>query len=923
MKSFDSRQVPEAKREALAWRIRNLSDVKMPNLESWNDKPCDLHAKGWTRTYLGEDGSPVTEEVTDEPKPGCRQCGASLRAHQRVGALWLYYKKKALLADTVGLGKTYVLAGLLSLMTETGELGKPSKGGKGGAIIVPRAPALHQWAGELKRVLPDMKIMVADVSAAKRKKIYMSDWDILLVGPETFRNDYKEIAKFPRSILVTDDVDPMRNAQTQTSRALDFVGERTDRYVITSGTPLQKKLPEMHQVTDAIGGKKIFGSLKDFTKMYVKMDKVPAINPKTGERFTRKKITGYHNLDDFKTKLAPLVLRRTAKDVKDVKLPVIQPNDIYLELYPRQRKKYQELQKGVVRLLKEEGELVKNVTALSRIHYGAAICAGLAALGEEDAPGTSVKIDYLMQMIGEDGDLGEEKVVVFANLKHDQPLDSGVLTPTGWTRMGDIREGDVVISADGTPTAVTGVMPKGVNPVYQVTFDDGTTAESSESHLWQFRSGRKRYVKGSGRAATKYALEDWRVGSLADMRATMEADAKTASAGPSKYRPHIPLLSEPVQYEESAALPLHPYLLGVILGDGWTGGKQSQPGFCTTDPEIAKRVRSVLPAGVGMTEHTRRGSLVSYRFGGTVEERDSLGRLARRNAIGAAIDSLGLTGTKSHTKFIPEAYKRASVEDRMELVRGLMDTDGNERGQFVVVSELLAADLAEVARSLGAWSSFRPSKSGDTLTWTTMIATDKFDIAHLERKKYRTTSRLVKRVVSIEYSRSTETQCLEVAHSSHLYVTDGMTLTHNTVRVIQQRMRDAGIGFVTIWGEETDKSKRMEAQNRFWDDPNCRVLIGTRAIEQSLNLQVSRHLVNVDMILNPARMEQLAGRVRRQGSEYSQVFVHNLLTTDTQEQRYMEMIETEAALSGHVWEEQSELFKAISSTDLLKLISGG
>ena len=115
---------------------------------------------------------------------------------------------------------------------------------------------------------------------------------------------------------------------------------------------------------------------------------------------------------------------------------------------------------------------------------------------------------------------------------------------------------------------------------------------------------------------------------------------------------------------------------------------------------------------------------------------------------------------------------------------------------------------------------------------------------------------------------------------------------------------------------------RRAAQEQFWEDPECRVLIGTRAIEQSLNLQVSRHLINIDMILNPARMEQLAGRIRRDGSAYQHVFVHNLLTVGTQEERYLPLLEREAALSSHIWDENSELFQALDAQALLRLISG-
>jgi SNF2 family DNA or RNA helicase len=144
----------------------------------------------------------------------------------------------------------------------------------------------------------------------------------------------------------------------------------------------------------------------------------------------------------------------------------------------------------------------------------------------------------------------------------------------------------------------------------------------------------------------------------------------------------------------------------------------------------------------------------------------------------------------------------------------------------------------------------------------------------------------------------------------------------NSVRAMQYRLREEKIGFVTVWGEENDKRKRFEAQERFWRDPECRVLIGTKAIEQSLNLQVARHLINLDIILNPSRMQQLAGRIRRDGSQYSHVFVHNLLTVNTQEARYMPMLEREQALADFIWDENNQLFNALDPIALLHLISG-
>jgi SNF2 family DNA or RNA helicase len=144
----------------------------------------------------------------------------------------------------------------------------------------------------------------------------------------------------------------------------------------------------------------------------------------------------------------------------------------------------------------------------------------------------------------------------------------------------------------------------------------------------------------------------------------------------------------------------------------------------------------------------------------------------------------------------------------------------------------------------------------------------------------------------------------------------------NSVRALQERFRQNRIGFETVWGEEPNRDARKRSQDRFWDDPNCKVLIGTQSIEQSLNLQVSRHLVNMDMIMNPKRMEQLAGRIRRDGSAHKHVWVHNLLTTNTQEERYLPLLERESALADFVWDENNELFNALPPMTLMQLITG-
>jgi SNF2 family DNA or RNA helicase len=143
----------------------------------------------------------------------------------------------------------------------------------------------------------------------------------------------------------------------------------------------------------------------------------------------------------------------------------------------------------------------------------------------------------------------------------------------------------------------------------------------------------------------------------------------------------------------------------------------------------------------------------------------------------------------------------------------------------------------------------------------------------------------------------------------------------NGVRSLQARLQRAGVGFETIWGEDRDKSLRAIAQERFWSDDNCRVMIGTQAIEQSLNFQCARHLVNFDLIPNPARMEQLVGRIRRDGSAHPHVYVHNLLTANTHESRLLAKLEVEQALIDAVWDEKSDLFAGLTPLQMMQLIA--
>ena len=148
-----------------------------------------------------------------------------------------------------------------------------------------------------------------------------------------------------------------------------------------------------------------------------------------------------------------------------------------------------------------------------------------------------------------------------------------------------------------------------------------------------------------------------------------------------------------------------------------------------------------------------------------------------------------------------------------------------------------------------------------------------------------------------------------------------------SISTLQQRLAAEDIGYATIWGVEPDPDARKEEMDRFWNDPKCRVMIISVSGERSLNLQNASILVMWDMQLNPARVNQLAGRVRRAGSKNKKVYVFELLHTDTQEERYITALAARQALFDVVYDVEvsdegsdNMLIEKLDPEQLLRLI---
>lgn len=358
-----------------------------------------------------------------------------------------------------------------------------------------------------------------------------------------------------------------------------------------------------------------------------------------------------------------------------------------------------------------------------------------------------------------------------------QPVFTKVLTPNGFQPIGQLRVGDFVIGSDGKPTEVLGIYPQGFKEIYRVSSQDGSSTLASGDHLWSVATQDDRR-RG----------KPWRVLQTKEMIGNLRAAHY--------HRYELPLLSAPVDFE-SRPVPLDPYALGLLLGDGCLTCKTT-PSFATTDPELAESLGRLIP-GI----EVRRKSAVDY-----VLNRSPSQVATRTNPVTSVLRQLGLAGLRSAGKFIPRDYLLNSPEVRLALLQGLLDSDGGPvtqqgrtcRIQFTTVSARLRDDAVFLVQSLGgiAYWRTRPAegrKPGLARGREVQHRSDAYTLDlrlpegvvpfRLARKaaKYDVTGggRPVRFVDRIEPAGTEEAVCIQVAAADSLYVTEDFLLTHNTL----------------------------------------------------------------------------------------------------------------------------------------------
>ena len=347
-------------------------------------------------------------------------------------------------------------------------------------------------------------------------------------------------------------------------------------------------------------------------------------------------------------------------------------------------------------------------------------------------------------------------------------LDTEVATPEGFKKMADINAGSTVFGADGKPSKVIVESEIFNKPMYAVHFEDGAVVKASGDHIWTVQTKESRRRHGG-----------WFNTTTEQMAAGFFSDRKDGKGREYKYR--VPM-NAPVEYPEQDLI-VDPYTLGVWLGNG----SAEKAVITSGDQDVEEMIRNLEQCGHKCEVHrySHRAPSISID---AVEKKYTR---TTGNQFKNGLRDLGVL----QNKHIPEKYLHGSIQQRWELLKGLMDTDGycSKAGEceFSQKSETLTDQFMELVASLGIKATKKEKQIKlNGKTFGAFIVSFYTDKAHscfkLERKHERLKDELAPRmkaksIVNIERIPDEPSKCIAITNESHLYLVGRkFTATHNT-----------------------------------------------------------------------------------------------------------------------------------------------
>lgn len=372
-----------------------------------------------------------------------------------------------------------------------------------------------------------------------------------------------------------------------------------------------------------------------------------------------------------------------------------------------------------------------------------------------------------------------------------QPLYSKVFTKNGYKEIGSLKINDETYGEDGSLHKVLGVFPQGTKDIYEVTFSDGSSTRSCDEHLWVYQFPQDK-AKNIFRTNTLYEI--------------MKLDLyKMTNRGDKNWQIFIPL-TKPIEMKD-VQLNIDAYAMGLLLGDG--GFTSSSIIFSNSEKDVIEKLELSLGSQYELSKHKD-----SNDYSIIDKDLKNNGTFGIRNNLKQELSNMKLLGLKSNEKFIPKEYLYNSISNRIKILQGLIDTDGEVIANniyFSTVAPQLAKDVQYLVQSLGGtckitnrqtYYNYNGKKKAGLPSFRLYIKmpsginifTSK---KHNERhnsgntQPYRT-------IRDIKYIGKEECVCIYVDNPTHLYLTDNLIVTHNTEFAISKIKSEAQNKFVYI-----------------------------------------------------------------------------------------------------------------------------
>ena len=403
--------------------------------------------------------------------------------------------------------------------------------------------------------------------------------------------------------------------------------------------------------------------------------------------------------------------------------------------------------------------------------------------------------EYLISRVSPDGKLrlaGQIDLLVKKGNKFiigdwkGLPLDTEIPTLDGWSTIADLQEGDIIFDKDGNPTKILHKSEIHHNPCYKITFDNGDTIVADHEHRWEISFSTAKNSKYHGEYRTQVM--------------TTEEIANYLENLPEKRTSYdIPKIVNPRPLNlENKELPIDPYVLGCWLGDG-----SKQCGAITNETNNV------------LGEIQRRG----YNLGDDISAEDKTSTYTILGIYGK-LKELNLI----NNKHIPDIYQRASYEQRLDLLRGLMDTDGYynpKRKRFVMETsqEWQCYDFIKLLASLGIKSTkfdiIKKLNGKEFHEYSINFSTRGLNPFLMRNQEIEYPTRdacTYRNIDKVELVETVPTQCLEVDSPSHTFLcTNKMIVTHNTNKKIETK---------SFYNSKTKSSVKMKFPLNNLDDVN-------------------------------------------------------------------------------------------------------